>query len=136
MRAICKHLSIVEAADGDRIDAYRGMFNPIDYDFGLVRGREYLVFGLSFRRGTAWLYVNHASSADHPPDISLAPAALFSFAIREIPSETVLTIAENGCDAQIIPAAVASFDRWFERHVEDDSEIVRAVADEIRRLSR
>jgi hypothetical protein len=133
MRAICKHLSIVEATGGDRIDAYRGMINPIDYDFGLVKGREYLVFGMSFRRGTAWLYVTH--SAD-PPDISPVPAALFSFAEREIPSEMMLTVSEDGCDAEIIPAAVASFDHWFERYVEDDSEVLHAVANEILRRSR
>jgi hypothetical protein len=136
MRAICKHLSITEAAGTNGIDTYLGMFHPIDYDFGLVKGREYLVFGMSFRRGTAWLYVNHAASADHPPDISLAPAALFSLAVREIPSEMVLTVSENGCDVQIIPAAVASIDHWFERYVEDDTEVLRAVAGEIRRLSR
>ena len=135
MRAICKHLSIVEATGSDRIDAYRGMINPMDYEFGLERGREYLVFGMWFRHGAAWLYVNHAPSAD-PPDISPVPAALFSFTEREIPSEMVLTVSENGCDAQIIPAAVASFDRWFERYVDDDPEVVRAVADETRRLSR
>lgn len=134
MRAICKHLSILEATGGDRIDAYRGMINPIDYDFGLEKGGEYLVFGISFRRGVAWLYVTQIPSAD-PRDITLVPAALFSFAVREIPSEMVLAVSENGCDAEIIPATVASFERWYERYVEEDSEIVRAVADEIRRLS-
>lgn len=134
MLAICTHLSIVEATGSDQIDAYRGMIKPLDYEFALEKGREYLVFGMWFRHGTVWLYVNHAASAD-PPDISLAPAALFSFAVREIPSEMVLTISEDGCDAQIIPAAVASFDHWFERYADDDAEIVRAVVDEIRRLS-
>ncbi|MBM0107697.1 hypothetical protein JM946_23380 [Steroidobacter sp. S1-65] len=134
MRTICKHLSIVEATGGDRLDVYRGIINPIDYDFGLEKGGEYLVFGMSLRHGTTWLYVTQ-SPWSSPPDIRLVPAALFEFSAREIPPAMVLTVSANGCDAEIVPAAVASFEHWYERYVEDDAGVVRAVAAAVLRLS-
>jgi hypothetical protein len=103
---------------------YKELVRPLDYDFGLVLGAEYVVIAIIERNGTLWMYV---APIYGDVELFLVPAGLFSFDSSAIPLGMVVRqVNSKRPSLEILPSSLSRINDWFERYVDDDA-LVRAV---------
>jgi len=130
IRVRCEHLSVAELSPGARRSEYASRVNPIDYDFGLERGVEYVVMGVQLRGAGAWLYIQKPEA--HAL-LSVAPASLFSCDWTSVPRGWSVRVLEGSAGGtELLPTRLARLEGWFERYLEGDAEVAAILADEFR----
>ena len=130
----CRYLALSELPSTFDVTAYKEFVRPLDYDFGLVRGADYLVIGIVERRGTIWLYV---VPNDGEMELDFVPAVLFVFDKAKIPAGMVVKIVnDQHSSLEILPESLASIEGWFERYVDKDEEIVKIIESEFERQDK
>ena len=128
----CRYLSLSEIPNDMDLTAYREFVQPLDYDFSLERGTEYLVMAIIERKGTPWLYVVFG---DECVELQIVPAVLFSFENFAFPSGMVVRMTNSSQPGlEILPASLSNIDTWFERYVEGDESVTEIIESEIKRL--
>jgi hypothetical protein len=126
----CTHSHLVDALGLEGAAAYQNLVRPLDYEFGLSKGREYQIFGLLSRKANAWLYVVESDAT-----LLLAPAVLFEVLQPRFPSDMAFRkLADGSSNFEVVPATLLKFEDWFERYANDDAEVCAIVALEIRKL--
>jgi hypothetical protein len=119
---------------------FASFVNPIDYEFSVHPGTEYVVLGFERRRGTLWLFVAPSVKGG---ELDLVPALLFSPGSEAQEGRLAFGNDEEtlifGLDA--ITPALRKEERWYELYLEDDPRINALVAAEIeiarnRRMAR
>ncbi len=118
--------------EGARVEfaSYANRVSSAEYDFGLMGGNRYALFGVEIKLGLAWYWV---VSADL--DLIFAPAAIFVADSHILVNERFLINVHGGEAIQVIPESFVALDNWFERYLENDSEICLVVNAEIARLA-
>lgn len=134
IKVCCRHLSLSELSLDIDITTYQDFVRPLDYDFALERGVEYIAIGITERKGTPWLYV---VPADGDVELDIVPAALFSFDEAVIPPGMVVRMTTGPhFGLEILPRSLAIIEDWFERYVEGDEDVVATVESIARPTSR
>lgn len=134
IKVSCRYLALSELPSTFDMTAYQEFVRPIDYDFGLARGADYLVIGIVERKRTIWFYVvPHNGDAE----LDFVPAVLFAFDKAKIPEGMIVRMVNDQQPSlEILPESLASIEGWFERYVDEDEEIVKIIESEIKCHSR
>jgi len=128
----CCYSALSELSADANLDVYHQCVRPLDYDFCLDRGKDYLFFGIIWRCEAPWLYV---TSMDNSPEVDIVPAVLFPFDCSVTPTGMSVKMTNfPNPQLEILPTAVASIDNWFERYIDEDDEVMEIVKSEINRL--
>jgi hypothetical protein len=130
IRISCRHVALSEIEDLRATNEYEKMVRPLDYEFDLVRNSIYSVLGILTRLGTPWLYVVE-TRGDRA--LQLVPGVLFDFDWAQIPEDSLVRLAGRE-DIELVPASLANIERWFEKYVSEDPNVVAFVNQEIDRL--
>ncbi len=134
MKVSCRYLALSELPGTFDMTAYKEFVRPLDYDFSLVRGADYLVIGVVQRKGTIWLYVVPSNGE---LELDFVPAALFVFDEAKIPVGMVVRMVnEPRPSLEILPESLARIEGWFERYTDEDEEIVKIIKSEVERHSK
>jgi hypothetical protein len=130
----CTGTTLLDALSAEAAKVFEKSVRPLDYDFGLKRGREYAVLGLTIRDGLPWLYY---FESEEPVSLSVAPAILFSFEGNNYENRLILNAHAAGShDLDIVPPVLSETEGWFERYVDGDERIVAMVGKELEKIRR
>lgn len=122
MKAVCVSGSL-SLVDADLRKPYAGYVSPLDYDFGLVAGCEYLLLALIVRGGGgAWFYVTPPTEVD----VSIVPAVLFSADWQRLYGGWKVKADESGV-IQLAPEKLAAIDGWYEKYIEGDDSVISFI---------
>lgn len=110
-------------------EKYRELIKPLNYQFDLLKDKVYRALGVLIRHGTPWLYV---TSQEKNVEVQLVPAELFFFEWSQIPSNWLIRILNNSLNSlEILPKALACFDNWYERYIDEDEQILNILLKEV-----
>lgn len=127
IKATCRYVSLLEVSDLRATSEYQKMVHPLAYEFDLVRNGDYLILGVWTRLGTPWLYI---ASTSGDKQLQLVPAALFDFAWQKVPENWFIGFPRRE-EIEFLPVSLATIEGWFEKYVDDDTNVVKIVEEEI-----
>lgn len=126
IQVVCKYVKLSDIPNLYSRECYEEAVKPLDYDFYLEKGAIYEVLGIITISGIPWLYIFRKAEY---PQIGIFPAILFDYGWNKVPSEWYMRI--NGPhreDIEILPEKLASIEHWYERYIDEDSEVLRLVS--------
>jgi hypothetical protein len=128
-KCIYQNLTLVPNYSDD-LKKYIDVVKPLDYDFGILLGAEYLIVGFSNKMNIPEVFLVPAlATSDYEVDkLEIAPLVLFSIYMNEFPNNMVVQ------NSEIIPKTFAKIQNWFELYVDGQKEIVDIVEAEVLRL--
>ena len=130
IKVFCQYLSLSELPNNIDLMAYNEFIRPLDYEFSLERGAEYLVIAIVERKGIPWLYVTSNNNGD--TEIDIVPAVLFSFDNSSIISGMIIRMTNTPQPSlEILPVRLSSIDNWFERYIDGDDAVIDIIESEI-----
>lgn len=130
-KATCIYKNLTEIPNyTDDLVKYKNFVKPIDYDFGLSLGADYLVMGFFVINeiSNIFLVPALATNSSKIDTLEVALIALFSIHVTKFPENLVKH------NLEVIPKSFAHIPHWFERYMNEEDMVVEVVEKEIQLL--
>jgi hypothetical protein len=103
------------------------MIRPLDLEFGIQPGRTYTCISICTREGVPWVYIASKPDRYHRPFVDLVPATLFEVSGCKVPPDWQILLGEGGLDIEMGYSTLIGIERWFERCLEEDEEVLSTI---------
>lgn len=127
--AKCLYTKLSEIKGKGDLLEYNANVNPLNYDFGLNVGEDYILLGITQLNSLPYYYILSDNEVD------IAPALLFEEAQYKIPKDWVIKISPKDFKTlEILPKFLTDIPNWFEKYLDEDDKVLEIVNDEINKL--